>query len=234
MDYCSNLIRWSMLVGELGPCGATAARSNPVKTTTTIARRRSFVATAILSLVAASAVVAGSASPAVADIKPTCAGAKEQVVDVTRSIRNVPDFGVDGHIWALDSFEDRLRIWRVGTDRYCVRRDLEGTFETFAGPSPNLTGTVDQGITGTFTGTIMFTNTAEFLPQVPVSGYLGEVDAGCSQDGSCTTTVPSVVALYFPNGPRTFRFFWREAVFDGGSHGTFIQNADGNFGDITS
>ena len=196
--------------------------------------RRSFVAAALLSLAGASALVAGSTSPAMGEIKPSCAGAKEQVVDVTRSIRNVPDFGVDGHIWALDSFEDRLRIWRVGTDRYCVRRDLQGTFETFSGPSPNLTGTVDQGITGTFIGTIMFTNTAEFLPQVPVSGYIGEVDAGCSQAGSCTTPVPSVVALYFPNGPRTFRFFWREAVFDGGQHGTFIQNADGNFGDITS
>lgn len=198
------------------------------------ARRRSFVATAILSLVGASAVVAGSTSLAVADIKPVCAGAKEQVVDVTRSIRNLADFGVDGHVWALDSFEDRLRIWRVGTDRYCVRRDLEGTFETFAGPSPNLTGTVDEGITGTFTGTVMFTNTAEFVPQVPVSGYLGEFDADCSHDGSCSGTLPSVVDLYFPDGPRTFRFFWREAVFDGGSHGTFVQNADGNFGDITS
>lgn len=205
-----------------------------MKNTKIGARRRSFVATAILSLVGASAVVAGFTTPAVADIKPRCSGAKEQVVDVTRSIRNVPDFGVDGHIWALDSFEDRLRIWRVGTDRYCVRRDLVGTFETFAGPSPNLTGTVDQGITGTFTGTVMFTNTAEFLPQVPVSGYIGEVDAGCSQDGSCTARVPSVVDLYFPGGPITFRFFWREAVFDGGPNGTFIQNADGNFGDITS
>jgi hypothetical protein len=204
-----------------------------VKTTTTSSRRRSFVATAILSLLAASAVVAVSTSPAVADIKPTCAGAKEQVVDVTRSIRNLADFGVDGHVWALDSFEDRLRIWRVGTDRYCVRRDLEGTFETFAGPSPNLTGTVDEGIIGTFTGTVMFTNTAEFLPQVPVSGYLGEFDAACSQDGSCSG-FPSVVDLYFPDGPRTLRFFWREAVFDGGSHGTFVQNADGNFGDITN
>ena len=144
-----------------------SSRSNPVKTTTTSGRRRSFVATAILSLVAASAVVAGSTSPAVADIKPTCAGAKTQVVDVTRSFRNLADFGVDGHVWALDSFEDRLRIWRVGTDRYCVRRDMEGTFETFAGPSPNLTGTVDEGISGTFTGTVIFTNTADSCRRSP-------------------------------------------------------------------
>jgi hypothetical protein len=211
-----------------------SGKEHPVKSTTTSARRRSFVATAILSLVAASALAAGSTAPAVADVKPTCVGAKEKVVDVTRTIRNVPDFGVDGHIWALDSFEDRLRIWRVGTDRYCVRRDLDGGFETFAGPSPNLTGTVDEGVTGTFKGTVMFTNVAEFQPQVPVSGYIGEVDAGCSQDGSCTARVPSVVDLYFPGGPITFRFFWREAVFDGGPNGTFIQNADGNFGDITN
>ena len=198
-----------------------------MKTTTTSARRRSFVATAILTLVAASSLAAGSTAPAAADVKSTCVGAKEKVVDVTRTIRNVPDFGVDGHIWALDSFEDRLRIWRVGTNRYCVRRDLDGGFETFAGPSPNLTGTVDEGVTGTFKGTVMFTNVAEFQPQVPVY-------AGCSQDGSCTARVPSVVDLYFPGGPITFRFFWREAVFDGGPNGTFIQNADGTFGDITS
>ena len=47
--------------------------------------------------------------------------------DENRSVNNLADFAVDGHVWALTSFTERVQTWRVGSDRYCTRRDAEGT-----------------------------------------------------------------------------------------------------------
>ncbi len=153
--------------------------------------------------------------------------------DENRSVNNLADFAVDGHVWALTSFTERVQTWRVGSDRYCTRRDAEGTFTTFAGVSPNLTATVPAGLTGTFEWTIYHNVTGDLMPTVPTSGYIGEVDAGCQSDGSCANTAWGLGGLLFPNGVRTARIPWATAVYDAGAHGVFTQNNEGAFGDIT-
>ena len=195
---------------------------------------RSLAVTALCMLGVAAATIAVPVAPAAAEVKDRCAGAKQPpVVNVTRSVRNLTDFAVDGHVWALTSFEERIQIYRVGVDRYCTRRDAQGTFATFAGASPNLTGTVPAGLTGTFEWTIFHNVTGDLMPTVPVSGYIGEVDARCQPDGTCADTAWRLGVLFFPNGLQAARIPWASAVYDAGANGVFTQNNDGAFGDIT-
>ena len=172
-----------------------------------------------------------AASPASADVQADCVGAKDKVVDVTRTLLNGADYAADGHIWALDSYLDHIQIWRVGEHQYCVRIEDSGTFVTFAGVSPNLTGTVSAGVTGTWTGTITAYMTGEFAPVVPVTGYLGEYDMDCHQDGTCAYQAWAN-RLFFHSGVEHVRYADFAATFDGGAHGTWIQTMNGNTGDI--
>ncbi|WP_041254343.1 hypothetical protein [Frankia sp. EAN1pec] len=55
------------------------------------------------------------------------------VVDATDTSRNIADVGADGHVWALDQGTEHIRIWRTGTNSYCVRKDVVGQFTSFAG-----------------------------------------------------------------------------------------------------
>jgi hypothetical protein len=41
----------------------------------------------------------------------------------------------------------------MGARQYCVGKDIEGTWERIAGLSPGPTGTISDGLTGTFTDT---------------------------------------------------------------------------------
>jgi hypothetical protein len=174
----------------------------------------------------------GTAAPASADPTTDCSGAKAQVVDVTRSLRNAADFGADGHVWALDNYFEHMQLWRVGQHQYCLRLDDRGTFTSFAGVSPNLTGTVGAGVTGTWHGTILAYLTGDFAPVAAVSGDLGEFDERCHQDGTCTWPLWAS-DLYFSKGYQHVRYAQFGATFDGGAHGTWIQDLRANSGDIT-
>src|SRR6476646_10525431 len=85
------------------------------------------------------ATVVAPAGAARADESPVCAPqVKNQVADITEYLRNWADIGTDGHVWALTDDIVRIRVWQVGTDHFCVRRDIDGAFRSFAGVSPNL------------------------------------------------------------------------------------------------
>jgi len=178
-----------------------------------------------LSLVAASA--------AVKPVKPdSCPTDKPLVVDSWATAENSADFGVDGHVWALDAGTRWIRIWRLGGDAYCLQIHDVGTFTTFAGLSPEGTGTVRGGVTGSFEGTAYLRIYGTFAPTVPTTGFVGNFDAQCSRDGTCAGPFPSIRRLYFPSGFRYVDGGAFTATYDAGACGTWFQTNSGDTGDI--
>jgi hypothetical protein len=190
------------------------------------------------AVVSAFVLASLAASPATAKSTPGCAPADApKVVDVTQDVSHDLDVA-RGLVWALSSDHRRIQIWRVGENHYCVQRDFEGTFETFAGTSPNRTGTVSAGVTGAVSGVDYAVFSGEFAPQAPTSGYIGAVDFGCTSTGTCANRV-GVGVLFFANGFQSIHLDWGRFEYDGGSHGTFTIQAGRNgtqaitTGDIT-
>src|SRR6478672_10185978 len=106
---------------------------------------------AVLSAMVAALLATVSMVDASAAVKPdSCPTNKLLVVDSYFTAENSGDYGADGHVWALDAGTRFIRIWRVGGDAYCLQIHDVGTFTTFAGLSPEGTGTVPAGVTGTF------------------------------------------------------------------------------------
>lgn len=157
-----------------------------------------------------------------------CAGAKDLVVDVTQDVRNQPLLPArDGHMWARFSYTQHLRIWAVGGGHYCVRKDFEGTWESVAGLSPGLTGTVSDGLTGTFHGTEHWKWTGRLAPIAPTSGHLGEVDAGCTAVDVCADDSYLIVTkYYFSQGTKSCKTLLAAMEVDGGEHGHISLRID--------
>src|SRR5438067_1107596 len=132
-----------------------------------------------------------------AAVKPdSCPTDKPLVVDSYFTAENSADYGADGHVWALDAGTRYIRIWKLGGDAYCLQIHDVGTFTTFAGLSPEGTGTVRGGVTGSFDGTAYFRAYGKFAPTVPTTGFLGNFDAQCQQDGTCAGQILSIRRSY--------------------------------------
>jgi hypothetical protein len=184
---------------------------------------------ATVSLVDASAAV----------VKPdSCPTNKPLVVNSYFTAENSADYGADGHVWALDAGTRFIQISRLGGDAslggdaYCLQIHDVGTFTTFAGLSPEGTGTVGGGVTGSFDGTSYLRVYGKFAPTVPTTGPLGNFDAQCQQDGTCAEPILSIRRSYFPSGyqhvdPGAFAI-----TYDGGACGRWFQSNSGDTGDI--
>lgn len=167
-----------------------------------------------------------------ATVKPdSCPTDKPLVVDSYATLENDADYGADGHVWALDAGTFSIRIWRLGGDAYCVQLHDVGTFTTFAGLSPEGTGTVSAGVTGSFDGTIYLRIYGTFAPTVATTGYVGNFDRQCQQDGTCSGPRASTGRLYFSS---VYHFDRGAFAFtaDGGACGTWFQSSSGDTGDI--
>ena len=125
-----------------------------------------------------------------------------------------------------------IRIWRLGGDAYCLQIHDVGTFTTFAGLSPEGTGTVRGGVTGTFDGTLVARLYGKFAPTVPTTGSLGNFDLQCGQDGTCAVPFPSIRRLYFPSGYQNVDVGAFTFAYDGGACGNWYGSNSGDFGDI--
>ena len=131
------------------------------------------------------ATVVGAAVAALATVPQTaasaavkgCPGGGPLVVNAYGTYRNSADFGADGHVWALDAARESIQIWQVGTNTFCLKRQDIGTFTTFAGVSPEGTGTVSGGVTGRWNGEIVALIHGTFAPTVATSGFVGDFDA---------------------------------------------------------
>jgi len=194
----------------------------------------------LLGTLSVSAVLlATTAGPGVARPEtpvPVCTATHDLVVDVTQDVLDQPfQLARDGHVWANFSYTQHVRIWAVGDGQFCVRKDVVGTWVSFAGLSPGLTGTISGGLTGTFTDTTYWEWTGTLTPLAPTSGYLGVVDAGCTADGVCTDTSFLVVdTYYFPGTTQHCNSVRRDLEIDGGAHGHISLVIDGNVNKVSA
>ena len=148
-----------------------------------------------------------------------------QVVDVTFVLTNYGDAGYAG-LWALDTVNRHLRIWRHSDGTYCAQVSDDGSrFVTVAGPAPVGASYVTGGITGTFDGGYVTTQiVGKFTPRYPTHGHLGTFDAKCDRDFNCPGKRPSWLS-YFTK-PVANEFAWWGWLYDAGSHGTWLDQVN--------
>ena len=147
-------------------------------------RNRGLVlATVVIAAVAALATVPQTAASAAA---AACPGGGPLVVNAYGTYRNSADYGADGHVWALDAARESIQIWQVGTNTYCLKRQDIGTFTTFAGVSPEGTGTVSSGVTGRWYGEVVALIHGTFARHARLRrGLRREVSAGRHMPWAC-------------------------------------------------
>ena len=181
----------------------------------------------VVSLLAAVSLTNASAA-----VKPdSCPTNKPLVVDSYATYENAADYGADGHVWALDAATAYIRIWRLGGDAYCVKVHTVGTSTTLAGLSPEGTGTVRAGVTASDDGFFYERVYGTFAPTVPTTGFIGNFDPQCQQDGTCAGSLPGPEDLYF-SSVHNVDFGVFEFTADAGACGTWFQSTSGDTGDI--
>jgi hypothetical protein len=197
-------------------------------------RLRLVLSAALVLAVGGASAAASSGDASAATVKPdSCPTDKPLVVNSYFTAENSADTGPDGHVWALDAGARFIRIWWLGGDAYCLQIHDVGTFTTFAGLSPEGTGTVRAGVTGSFDGTTYFRIYGKFAPTVPTTGFLGNFDAQCQQDGTCAGQILSIRRSYFPTGYQNVDLGAFTITYDGGACGTWRQSSSsGDTGDI--
>jgi hypothetical protein len=190
-----------------------------------LVKRLLSVALAILML----GVLSGGAAAASA-AREACPGGAPLVVNAYATYRNSADYGADGHIWALDAARTSRQIWQIGPNTYCLKRQDIGTFTSFAGVSPEGTGIVSAGVTGRWYGEIVVVIHGTFAPKVATSGFVGDFDLQCQQDGTCLGSGFSGSSYFSSIDSAQYLTF--AATFEGGACGVWRQSLDGDTGDI--
>ena len=193
------------------------------------AMRKTVVFVAVLALWLASGAPQAVASTPKPD---SCRQDEPPVVDGTLTISNLVDLGSEGHVWALDAVTERVRVWQIGPRLFCVKREADVTWISYAGISPAGTGTISAGVTGTAHGIKYLRVSGAFTPAYPTSGNIGNFDAQCQPDGTCTGLEPRIATLYFPQF-KHLDFGWFDYLVTSSGHGTWHQTPNGDTGDIT-
>ena len=162
----------------------------------------------------------------------------EPVINIVHKVVNDADSGTGG-FWAFDEYVRKITVVEIGTDEYCATAKYEGSFETFGSNSPGCgdagtcgtdDGTVAAGVLGTFQGGYSAIITGTLSPSFRTKGSIGKFDYDCDMSGTCTAF--NWVDAYFDAG-WGFIFDWWGWIYRGGNNGTWINQADGNSGDIT-
>jgi hypothetical protein len=160
----------------------------------------------------------------------------KNVVNVSFRMINDYDSGVQGNAWANDTMHRELRIWQVSPGIFCATVTDTSKFVTFAGPSPNGTGTVSAGIPGQIRGgevTGPFAGSLNPTPAYPTRGNIGlnnTFDLHCTSASNCPGARPTISS--YVNGYAGQLQWWGwQYVTD--SHGIWVNSSDGNSGDIT-
>ena len=160
---------------------------------------------------------------AISSVQCTTSGSGAKlVVDVTYKLTNYGDAGYASE-WALDSVNRHLRIWKHSDGTYCAQVSDDGSsFVTIAGPSPNGSGYVAGGITGTFDGGYVTTDiVGKFKPTYATQGDLGTFDTKCDLYFNCSGPHPSWLS-YFKN-PTAQEFVDWGWQYTTQSHGTWLD-----------
>ena len=183
------------------------------------------IAAPLLLLVA---LVVGLAAPVGAQTTRRECLAGTLVADVVYRYEDEQVLDTQGRVVGLASGVGRFRLYQLGPDTFCALSFVTGTFTTFAGPSPNGTGTVPEGLRGHVVGENVLLFTGEFDPELPTRGYVGEFDSNCDQF-ECATPIRFGRHYVLTEGPPevlSYRF----------SHytrcGIWVQTESSDVGDI--
>ena len=155
------------------------------------------------------------------------------VMDITLKVKNDIDSAVGGSYWAYDNNQKQIQVWKTTDDinTYCAVVRYEGQFSAIAGqPSPQGSGSIESDFQGTFEGGAILHIVGEFKPMNnPVKGKTDTFDRKCNIDGNgCVGK--SWVKTYFPDS--SYSYGWWGWIYNGGSHGVWVNSADGNQGDL--
>ncbi|MBI4283183.1 MAG: hypothetical protein HY663_01790 [Chloroflexi bacterium] len=104
------------------------------------------------------------------------------VINVVQKVLNDNDSGVAGNAWAYDDFVRQIQVVETAAGEFCATVKYQGNFTTIEGPSPNNTGTVGDGIVGTFQGgyvSTVFDATLKTAPLARTKGSIGTYDYNC-------------------------------------------------------
>ena len=163
----------------------------------------------------------------------TCNPIATPLVDVTFKTYNNYDSGVHGNAWANDTILRHLQVYATYGGLCAITTDA-GTFKTFAGDSPNGTGTVSANRVGSIVGgwrSGVFPGYVLATPAYPIKGYLGSFNLQCVDANTCPgahPTIDSFVANYDGSQP-----WWGWQYNTVRPNQQWINAVSGNSGDIT-
>lgn len=167
---------------------------------------------------------------------------KDPIINVTQKVQNDVDSGLGlnvyfptkGNYWNVESYTRHIKVWSAGENKWCATVAYDGgKFNAFykqTGPAG--TGLIGADVNGEMHGgyrSTMFTGT--FTPTWPTNGNVGTFN----YDGDLQGNVPGKVdwlAKYFPDNAG-FDFAWWGWIYNANDHhGTWINSADVNSGNI--
>lgn len=155
------------------------------------------------------------------------------VLNVTFKVTNDVDSGFGGY-WAYDNNNKQVMVWKTSIpDQYCAIVRYEGQFSAVKGKtSPSGNGVIGSDFQGTFQGGYIGTITGKFEPgNKRVTGNLGTKAYGCDiENPTSSCKYFSWVKEYFPTGK--FSYGWWGWIYQGGSHGVWVNSQDGSTGDL--
>jgi hypothetical protein len=200
--------------------------------------KRFFVAVAAMAAVCLLAAPIGSAFPgSPANLTTILDGQKYcpagvLVINVTQPVVADADSSALGTAWAAESYTRSIQIQQVGSNLFCGSVTYSGTFTTLGGRSPQGTGFVGAGVTGTLSGGIKTTVfKANFRPLAPRSGALPTVYFGCDASFNCPG-FSDWTSLYFDQirdlGADRWQWVYRTAA-----NGNWANSYAVNYYDIT-
>ena len=194
------------------------------------------LAVVIVAALSMTAVALASPSPvAGSSSAKACNTSGKALVNVHYTLTNDYDSAVGGGAWANDTIYRQLQIFDLGSGAYCAAITDQGSFVTFAGASPQGTGTVSAGITGKIKGgytTNAFTGTFD-AGTLPTNGNLGTFDLQCTDAYNCPGPHPSFLSYFDNSGSIN----WSQPVwawnYTTAKNGSWLNSYTGNTGDIT-
>jgi hypothetical protein len=156
------------------------------------------------------------------------------VVNAVQKITKDADSGVGGNAWALDDEIRHIQVVQLDDGSFCATLSYQGSFSTLAGASPQNTGTVGDGVVGTFEGgyrSTIFTGHLLSTPLAKTKGSIGSFDYNCDSTFNCPGYV-DWTTLYFSD-TQGFDLEWWGWTYHAGNNGSWVNAIGGNSGDIT-
>lgn len=165
------------------------------------------------------------------------------VININRRVLNSIDSGFGADIWwAHDDYKQKVTVYAVDGNTWCVVSSFQGRFDAFAGfDTPNDDGHLSGDERGSFQGGYHAVIEGELKPRGdfgwPARGFAGTFDYACDPQasrGAFPPVCPGSVDLfgqYFESG-YSLSYEWWGWIYRGGRAGTFVNASDGSVGDI--